>query len=696
MELTNTHLLRAGRGRRFALAGAALLLTTGTLTVSNLPSAHAADAVSVTVNAKSGMATVSPLALGINHAIWDPTLGTNETSDLLKAAGIKMLRYPGGSYGDIYKWETHTAPGGFVAENTDFDTFMSAVRRVGAQPMIIANYGTGTPEEAAGWVRSANIDKGYGAKYWIIGNENYGNGHYGANWEADNHDDKSPAGYANLVVQFADAMKAVDPSVKIGAVLTMPANWPDGLTGGGDAGTWNKTVLSIAGPKIDFVDVHWYPGGSSPADSLTKSAQIDDAMFVLRQQIAAYAGANSQRLGISLTETSVGAGPNSTTGALYLADIYSSLLANGIFTVQWWNVHNGMGEVKTIEGETDFGDFGILSSGQCTSDNSVCQPPHNTPFAPYYGLSLINSFARPGDQFIRAATDQPMVAAYAARRPNGDVAVLLINKDPNNSYPVSINYSGFSPAGSAPTVYTFTKGATSVTTSTSGSATSQTLAPYSLTAVVVRPSRAPANAPSAPGQPSASAITDTTATISWPASSAGGNPISKYELYRQNGAISEQLGETSGTSLTVHNLVPGSRYTVSVITRDTAGNVSWSSPPLTFATGAPTSSSCKVKFTDNATDWGNGYVASVDIINNGPGAIDGWTLDYKWPTVWQRMDGGWNANWSQVGTAVKATSLPENRKLAAGASVNIGFVAAYNGPNILPTAFTLNGTLCTN
>src|SRR5262249_33149984 len=161
-------------------------------------------------------------------------------------------------------------PGGYVAPNTDFDTFMGSVQRVGAQPMIIANYGTGTPDEAADWVRYANVTKQYGVKYWTIGNELYGNGHYGANWEADNHADKSPAGYANGVVAFADAMKAVDPTVKIGAVLTMPANWPDAVVADGDGGNWNKTVLGIAGSKIDFVDLHWYPGGGSAAESLGK------------------------------------------------------------------------------------------------------------------------------------------------------------------------------------------------------------------------------------------------------------------------------------------------------------------------------------------------------------------------------------------------------------------------------------------
>jgi cellulase/cellobiase CelA1 len=164
-------------------------------------------------------------------------------------------------------------------------------------------------------------------------------------------------------------------------------------------------------------------------------------------------------------------------------------------------------------------------------------------------------------------------------------------------------------------------------------------------------------------------------------------------VYRQNGTVSEQLGETTGTSFTVRNLQPGTRYTVNVLARDTAGNLSWASPPLTFATGSPATSTCAVHFVD-ANDWGNGYVASIDVTNNGA-AMDGWTLTFNWPTSWQSMNGGWNANWEQTGSTVRVTSLPTNGKLATGASVNVGFVAGYSGPNILPVAFTLNGTLCT-
>jgi cellulose binding protein with CBM2 domain/fibronectin type III domain protein len=666
--------------RRAAL-GAALLAATA-LVAPPAPGAFAAtSAVTVSVNARAGLATVPATALGVNDAIWDTTLGTDAVADLLGSAGVKMIRYPGGSYADIYHWETHTAPGGYVAPNTDFDTFMASARRTGAQPMIIANYGTGSAEEAAGWVRYANITKGYQAKYWTIGNENYGNGRYGSAWEADDHTDLSPTQYANEVVAYADAMKAVDPTIKVGAVLTTPANWPDGIVAAGDSATWNQTVLSIAGPHIDFADVHWYPGGGSAAEAIGKTQYLDDTIYALRQQINKYGGADAAKIGISLTELNVGVGQNTQPGAIFLADAYASLIANGVFTVQWWNVHNGIGTPSTVAGQTDYNDFGLLSSGTCTADNAVCEPPLNTPFAPYHALKLLSSFLHPGDQMIRAGTDNPLVTAHASRRPNGDLAVLLINKDPDAAHDVALDYAGYTPSAAPPTVLTYGNGDAAAH---AGSAT--TLPAYSLTLLTLKPAAA-ATAPQAPTQLTASAVTDRTATIGW----TGVPKAAKYEIYRANGAVSEQLGETTATSFTVHNLQPGHRYTVNVLARDKAGNQSWSSAPLTFTTGAPTTSTCTVKFAD-VNDWGNGYVGQVDITNTGAAPLNGWTLNYTWPTAWQTVSSGWSATWTQTGTDVRVTS---DATLAAnGGTATAGFVGNYTGPNILPTAFTLNGTVC--
>ena len=56
---------------------------------------------------------------------------------------------------------------------------------------------------------------------------------------------------------------------------------------------------------------------------------------------------------------------NTQPGALFAADAYPALWAAGVFTVDWWNVRNGIGTVTTVAGQTDYGDFGLLSSGTC-------------------------------------------------------------------------------------------------------------------------------------------------------------------------------------------------------------------------------------------------------------------------------------------------------------------------------------------
>jgi hypothetical protein len=464
-------------------------------------------------------------------------------------------------------------------------------------------------------------------------------------------------------------------------VLTMPGNWPDGIVGEGDTGTWNQEVLSRAGADIDFVDVHWYPGGATAAESLAKAEHIEDGVRLLREQLDIHAGRD---VGISLTETNVGVGLNTQPGALFLADVYSGLLEQGVFTVQWWNVHNGIGTVSTVAGQRDYGDFGLLSSGGCTSDGTVCEPAMNTPFAPYHALKLL---PRPGDQLVRAGTSDPLIAAHAARRPDGKLAVLLLNKDPDNAREVTIDYHGWEPAGSVPVVSTYANGAAAVTTAPAGTARAQTLPAYSLTLLTLQPVGAGAGRPRTPGLPTASAITDRTATISWPAAGPG----LKYEVYRQHGGKSEQIGETTGTSLTAHNLLPGQTYVVNVVARDNAGRQSWSSAPVTFTTTGPHESACAVRLV-RTTDWGNGFVWSLDITNNAAQPLTGWALTFNWPTTWQNMTSGWSATWQQTGTQVRVTS---DATLAAGATTTVGFTGSYSGPNVPPRIFTLNGITCT-
>jgi alpha-N-arabinofuranosidase len=57
------------------------------------------------------------------------------------------------------------------------DEFLEYCRLIGAEPQIALNLGSGTPQEAAGWVRYVNAHWGdhQGGLLWELGNELWGN-----------------------------------------------------------------------------------------------------------------------------------------------------------------------------------------------------------------------------------------------------------------------------------------------------------------------------------------------------------------------------------------------------------------------------------------------------------------------------------------------------------------------------------------
>jgi len=685
-------------------AGAALAVVAAALPLSVATPAGAATTSSdatVSVNAGAGLGTVAPTALGANTAVWDSDMNSPQVVDLYKAAGIGALRYPGGSYGDIYHWVDNTAPGGYVAPGTDFDAFMGTAKATGAQPILIANYGSGTPQEAADWVRYANVTKGYGAKYWEIGNEVYGNGVYGSGWETDDHSDKTPDEYAKEVEAYASAMKAVDPSIKIGAVLTMPGNWPDGSVASGDSADWNHTVLAAVAHDIDFVSVHWYPNAANGDQALTEVNQLPGELSEVRDLLNQYAGSDSSHIGIAMTEvnsSSGGGGFTSRPNGLFAADAMMTALENGVFTVDWWDTHNGVGTISTVDGETDYGDMGMLSSGTC--NGSVCEPALDTPFAPYYGIKALAALAAPGDTMVAsgvtgsAATD---VDTHAVLKANGDLGVLLVNKSATAQRTVGLRYAGFTAAAGNPAVQRWAPGDNGLVDATgTATAASATLPPHSLTVLTLHPQAGTGSSAAsvgAPGAPQATAVSSSSATLSWPASTGS---VTRYEVYEQLGTDTQLLGSSTDTSVTLANLPPGSRHTVNVLARDAAGNLSRPSQPLTFTTTSPATSTCSVSY-QVTSGWGNGFVANVVVSDLGPTAIDGWTLTFDWPSTGQSVSSWWNANVTSDGQHVHVTSLDSDAELApnGGNTVSFGFVGANNGANPDPTAFSLNGTVCT-
>ena len=125
--------------------------------------------------------------------------------------------------------------------------------------VICVNAGTGTAKEAAAWVKYANKVKKYNIKQWQIGNELDGE------WEESGP--LSARQYAARFIEYARAMKAVDPSIILHGPLFSTHKMLQKGAGLNDGKYWMAEFLRIVGEAekadgkhyLDVVDLHTYP-----------------------------------------------------------------------------------------------------------------------------------------------------------------------------------------------------------------------------------------------------------------------------------------------------------------------------------------------------------------------------------------------------------------------------------------------------
>jgi pectate lyase len=108
--------------------------------------------------------------------------------------------------------------------------------------------------------------------------------------------------------------------------------------------------------------------------------------------------------------------------------------------------------------------------------------------------------------------------------------------------------------------------------------------------------------------------------------------------------------------------------------------------PATAAAG------CRIGYTVTS-QWNEGFGADISITNLGD-PLTSWQLRWSF-TAGQTVTQGWNASFSQSGSAVTAGNVSYNGNLATGASTAIGFNGSWSGSNPVPGSFTLNGVTCT-
>jgi len=89
------------------------------------------------------------------------------------------------------------------------------------------------------------------------------------------------------------------------------------------------------------------------------------------------------------------------------------------------------------------------------------------------------------------------------------------------------------------------------------------------------------------------------------------------------------------------------------------------------------------------SSWNAGATVKITIKNKGTTAVNGWTLDFKFPGD-QKIGNAWNCSYTQNGSLVTIKDAGYNGYIAPGSSIEIGMNISFTGSNVSPRDFKVN------
>lgn len=417
------------------------------------------------------------------------------------AAGVTSTRYANGASGiwaDLTDWRAgttgpacganlnsqavpgQTQPSINAASLDTTDTFVPQV----AQPLGLSlgytvNYGTNPPfcnaggdpvANGADLVRYLNVNKHYGFKYFEIGNELFDSNAGGL--EADFHVTPAPAAadgalYGGFETAFYTAMKAVDPSIKIGIPIGINNVF-------GWIQNWSLPALSTA--SYDAVVYHDYPVNDPVTDGSTLypervASNFDRSLGDLRSLQTMLLNANRSPESIWVTEwgaMSHGGGmwTFQSTGAATPLFITMRLAEYMNAGVQWATYFAQAGDSYCNPYNIDYQSDTVYNWWKSCSSSALVYPsPYPTavnevnvglkPGDPYpagRGFQILSQsgFVSEGEHMLKTYVDDansPWLAAYGATH-GSSYALILVNRDRDLTHTVPVQIAGKSSGGS--------------------------------------------------------------------------------------------------------------------------------------------------------------------------------------------------------------------------------------------------------
>ena len=463
--------------------------TSGTaVTATATVTVGSSAATSITVDPATPGIPVTDQLLGMNVAAWyDWPDNASSITSAFNAAGIKAIRWPGGSWSGDYHWgyqpgstalvpsymcqTTSPVTGGWGGYST-FADFVTAIPVAGSYDLALtANYGTneactggGDPNEAAAWAKAA-LASGITVSHMTVGNEEYGN------WETDLHSTPNdPAIYAASVVGssgYYESIKAASPKTLVGVVVDADNN----------IGGWDNIVLANAKGSYDFVELHYYPQGPGSENDTALVQQLAPNLTTnlntLKGELAKWGTPNTPiyvgEMGSVYTDP--GKQSWSITQGLFAGQMLGEMMNDGVSRATWWiafgncngenGPENGNGS-SSLYGWQNFGAYNVFADGAGDTggnNNTPCDygGPIGTMSPNARAYQLFSNVAVNGESVLTpvVAGDTTDVRAYAATN-NGGTALFLFNDNEDTSEPVTVTVTGKSTSQSV-TVITYDK-----------------------------------------------------------------------------------------------------------------------------------------------------------------------------------------------------------------------------------------------
>jgi Ca-dependent carbohydrate-binding module xylan-binding/Glycosyl hydrolases family 39 len=283
------------------------------------------------------------------------------------------------------------------------DEWIGSIRSSGGEPVVIVPF---NKVDAANLVRHFNLQTNSRVERWIV-------------WNEPDNQGVSANDYATNFNSICDAMKAVDPTIKVGGPAIA---WY--------SGDYMQAFLNISGSRVDFIDYHTY-GNADVTDSADmmriKTVRYENDIKSIRQQLQTTLGDRASSVSIEVGEWNIGAANDERAynqfSTVWGASVMGHILKAGGLGIVFSDKNGGQGALYDRDDPTHGGHV-------------------DDPMPIYHGLGMFTGeglFRAFGTSLATVVTPFDDIEVYASR---GAMNIVVINKSSTTKTTTNVSLNG--------------------------------------------------------------------------------------------------------------------------------------------------------------------------------------------------------------------------------------------------------------